>query len=356
MITLNKNFLFRNRILWHILFWLFIYSFYVVTYGEYQDDYKGELLVNLYLLPVRMLGTYSLIYFIIPKFLLAKRFLPFLVISIIHALIYGSLIWLCILKVEVFGAKGQSIDFLWFNWGSILTTIADNYKIPAIAALVKIFKKWYSDQITKQKLINEKQKAELSFLKNQIHPHFLFNTLNNLYSLTLEKSDEAPNVVVKLSEMLSYILYECNVDHVNMEKEMKFVENYISLQKIRHNEELVKIDLSITVDDYNKKIAPLIVLPLIENCFKHGVDKNPGNAFIKIDISCENNIFTIETSNTKVEETTRTEKKEGGVGLQNVKRRLEFLYKNNYSLDIGTDDFQHNLKLKINLPDATEAI
>ena len=342
----DGGFLFRNRIMWHVFFWLFFYSFYVVTYGEYQNDYKGEVFVNLYLLPVRMLATYSLIYFIIPRFLLTKKYLPFLLSSILHALIYGALIWIFIFEFEISVKTGRKLTYNEFSLGSLLVTIVDNYKIPAIAAIIKLFKTWHLEQIKKQQLANEKHKAELDFLKTQIHPHFLFNTLNNLYSLTLVKSDEAPNVVIKLSDMLSYILYDCNADYVDLKKEIQFIENYIALQKIRHNHEIVSIDLDISGTCDRKQIAPLIILPIVENCFKHGVDSNPGKTFINIKIECTKDSFILVTSNS-IDVAVQNQVYKDGLGLQNVKRRLELLYKDMYYLEITKEKFSFNFNLKI---------
>lgn len=344
----GQGFLFRNRLMWHVLFWVFFYFFYVVSFGEYMNDYKTELKTNLFLLPMRMLGVYSLIYYLIPKLLLTKKYILFVAATALHALVYGLLIWFFIYNVEVNDTGRIILNKSIFNWGDTLTQIVDNYKIPAIAALIKIFKTWHLAQITQVQLKTEKQEAELSFLKTQIHPHFLFNTLNNLYSLTLSKSDKAPDVVLKLSDMLSYMLYDCNDEYVSLKKELDFIKNYISLQKIRHNAELVKITTDISGNGFNHKIAPLIILPIVENCFKHGIDKNSGNAFIKISIGSSKENLELVAENSLPEDELFDGYKDG-LGLTNIKRRLELLYPENYDLEIDKEELIFRVSLKIRL-------
>ncbi|MCU4177074.1 sensor histidine kinase [Carboxylicivirga sp. N1Y90] len=340
---MSRNlFIFRNRLLWHVLFWVFVYLFYVITYGEYQDNYRGELITNLLLLPLRMLGVYSLIYYLLPQFLLKKRYFAFFGLCAIHALVYGWLIWSSIYFIEIAPSTTQPL----LDLGQLLTTILVNYIIATMAVIIKLFKTWYIDQSKKQQLLNEKHQAELNFLKTQIHPHFLFNTLNNLYSLTLIKSDEAPNVVIKLSQLLNYTLYDCNVDYVNFNKEMEFIENYMSLQKIRHNADIVSIKLDIDANNLNQNIAPLLLLPIIENCFKHGVDKSEDEAYINVRIKSYETHLDFYAENS-IPEADKNKVHNDGIGISNIKKRLELLYKNAYKLEIKKENLTFKLSLKL---------
>ncbi|QTE23561.1 sensor histidine kinase [Polaribacter cellanae] len=201
--------------------------------------------------------------------------------------------------------------------------------------------------VEKQHLLhlNEQKKiAELAALKNQLNPHFLFNTLNNLYALTLKKSDAAPKVIQKLSEILDYILYRCNDDYVSLDKEIELIENYLSLEKIRYADR-VKISFEKNITG-KEKIAPLLLLTFVENAFKHGVVNEIDKAKINIKIlkNKEQLIFTVENSKPL---TVNSKTNKESIGLQNIKKQLELLYPRAYNLIIEnkTNWFSANLKL-----------
>lgn len=203
--------------------------------------------------------------------------------------------------------------------------------------------------IEKQQLLrlNEQKKtAELLALKNQLNPHFLFNTLNNLYALTLKKSDDAPKVIQKLSEILDYILYRCNDQYVSLEKEIELIENYLSLEKMRYADRVtISFNKNVTGQE---KVAPLLLLTFVENAFKHGVANEIDKAKIYINISKkkEQLLFTIE--NSKPNHIKISSEKES-IGLQNIKKQLELLYPKAYDLIIEntSNSFSANLKLDL---------
>ncbi len=201
--------------------------------------------------------------------------------------------------------------------------------------------------IEKQRLLrlNEQKKtAELVALKNQLNPHFLFNTLNNLYALAIKKSDDTPKVIQKLSEILDYILYRCNEEFVSLNKEIELIENYLSLEKIRY-EDRVKIAFSKNVTGH-EKIAPLLLLTFVENAFKHGVANEMNQANINIQITKKGAQLLFVVENSKPTTTVRKEKKPS-IGLTNIKQQLELLYPKAYDLIIenNANSFSANLKL-----------
>jgi LytS/YehU family sensor histidine kinase len=192
------------------------------------------------------------------------------------------------------------------------------------------------------------KEAELKLLKAQIHPHFLFNTLNNLYGLTIEKSDEAPRLVLQLSEILDYILYRCNDKNVALSEELNNLKNYIEVEKIRYSEKLeLKTEFPEKIE--NLKIAPLILLPFVENAFKHGVSNFPGTGFVNLKISTfeKNLIFNIK--NSKNELVKKEENYSKGIGLINVRKRLDLIYPEKYILSINelAETFSVNLTLEL---------
>ncbi len=190
----------------------------------------------------------------------------------------------------------------------------------------------------------EKGKAELALLKSQINPHFFFNTLNNLYGLTVEKSDQAPEVVLKLSDMMRYTIYKGKEDFVSMRDEVKYLENYIELHKIRFQKK-VEINFTHQIKE-DGKIAPLLYIIFLENAFKHGVEKMTEDAYIHLDLKADaSNInFTIENNFE-----SQVSKKESGIGLDNLKKRLDYMYPNQYKLIIEEQAPIYRASLNIKL-------
>jgi len=287
-----------------------------------------------------MAAAYSFIYLVIP-FLLKRKYALFIPLTAVHALLYGFSIWMLYYNVPFFGLKGE---FPVFYWQKIILAAITNYEVPAFVATIKLFKAWYTDQQQKQELVSEKQQAELNFLKTQIHPHFLFNTLNNLYALTLKKSDAAPDVVIKLSDLLRYMLYECSEKFVPLTKEITFINNFIELQSIRHDRNIVKIEHQIKGEPNNKNIAPLLLLPIVENCFKHGITQDNKEVFIQIFLTIKSTSIELHVRNTLANNKhSFTE----GLGINNIRRRLELIYPNHHQFDIDTSQGYFDVKLII---------
>lgn len=207
---------------------------------------------------------------------------------------------------------------------------------------IKFFKMWYE---RKQAAL----KAELSALKGQLHPHFLFNTLNNLYSLTLQNSPKSSNAVLGLSEMLRYMLYECNTDLVPLSNEIRMLKHYTELEKLRYEERL-DLTFNINGDLHNLYIAPLLLLPFIENTFKHGASEKPGHNWININLTVDGNVLKLKASNSKPEQVEQDAGRHfGNIGLQNVKKRLELLYPQQHNLKILDDDEAFLIVLELTL-------
>lgn len=190
----------------------------------------------------------------------------------------------------------------------------------------------------------DKAKAELMLLKSQINPHFFFNTLNNLYGLVVEKSDEAPEVVLKLSDMMRYTIYEGREEVVPLSDEITYLENYIELHKIRYQQ---KVDIRFThqlAQDY--KVAPLLFIILLENAFKHGVERMREGAYVQLHLAAERNRVTFEIENNFK---PYTSDKSIGIGLENLKKRLEHIYPNKHEFHIGQEDAIYKVQLMIDL-------
>jgi len=229
------------------------------------------------------------------------------------------------------------------------------YFIILIATALKLIRNSFKIQKNNAELNQKKyetelklKEAELKLLKAQIHPHFLFNTLNNLYGLTLEKSDEAPQLVLRLSDILDYILYRCNEKSVLLNDELINLTNYIEIEKIRYSEKL-RMAIDFPKQTNKLKIAPLIILPFIENAFKHGVSNYPGVAFVKAKITLVNStlLFRIENSKNPIQQ--KNNKLSKGIGLQNAQKRLELIYPQKYILKIEDKEETYSVSLTLEL-------
>ncbi len=213
----------------------------------------------------------------------------------------------------------------------------------------KIIVDWFKQQQTMRDLETQNMQSELKFLKTQINPHFLFNTLNSLYALTIKKSDHAPEIVVKLSEMMRYMLYECNERRVSLDKEVNYIQNYLDLEALRQSN-LVDIDFKVIGNITNQKIAPLVFIPFLENAFKHGVNHQLGDAYVYATLEIKGDKLHFDIENSKNNSVTSAlPKPQGGIGLINVRRRLELIYPGSHSIDIEDQPHAYTVHLSLNL-------
>jgi len=347
-----ENLLKKHRIIKHTLFWLIYIFLNTMMYGQAKSNYLLQIKLQLYYLPAVLGATYITLYYLIPRYLLKRKYRKFFSFCFVTALFFSILQRINIILLVIpayFPANAAQYNFFSVE---ILFRILTEFPVVIFAALIKMLTYWYQNQQQNQKLIQEKLEAELKFLKAQIHPHFLFNTLNNLYALTLKKSDLAPEMVLKLSELLNYMLYESNVRTISLKKEIDLLTNFIELEKIRYGN-LLDVNFDVTGELENKQIAPLLLLPFVENSFKHGVSKKLSNKWVDINLKTENSSLILKVKNSK-EENGNNESTDysEGIGLINVNRRLELLYPQKYQLDMidqGTE-FAVILKLELSNP------
>ena len=343
----------------HIIFWCIIGLIMLLLLGAPSGDYgyTQSLIFVLLLLPVLAGSTYLLLYYLVPRYLLKRRFFLFgLYTSFVFIaaawmevmIVMGLLILVYQYQVQLINPRITDMGYL---FGMTVLVI-----LPAISILIT--RQWYrerqvTDQLQQEKLELElvARQKELDYLKEQMHPHFLFNVLNNLYGLTLEKSDEAPELVLKVSDMLDYMLYRSSSDLVPLQDELDHISNYIEIQKMRCDERL-KLHTDIEADAHHYQIAPMILLPFVENSFKHGVSRSSSDNFINIRIHIENDHLEMHVNNSLVSE--NSSRNGQGVGLRNVEKRLELLYKENYQLKTKQTEHQFRVDLSIPLTRGTD--
>jgi len=344
--------LFSNRIFTHCLFWVVYVVFYSTLWGSYNDDYGKQFLIQVMYLPVKIALTYFTLYYLLPKYLFTGKWVPFVGILFLSTISTGIIQRFVTYYIEYPIYYPEYLNTPVFYLYKILKGIVGIYPVVFLALAIKLLKYWYINQQDKQALINEKLESELKFLKTQIHPHFLFNTLNNLYALTLKKSDQAPEMVLKLSDLINYMLYECNADKVPLDKEIGFIKNYVDIEKMRHGDNL-DVKLSIVGSTKEVKIAPMIILPLLENSFKHGVNEELETSLVIFDLNISKNKLLLKIENT-ISDTQQLIKNGNGtgIGLKNVKRQLALLYPNKHQIDTRDEDGFYIVTLEIILDES----
>ncbi len=339
-----------KRVLLHVAFWTF---FLLASNAYYSpaESYFSELHYSVEQLPFYMLFTYPQMYLLIPKLLMKKKIVSYAVVSLVFAKIVW---WASFIFFNRFIAPvkyGTPIEKFWFSppWEIHFQGLKSAFPmvmITGVAVSIKLLKKWYLENDRNQKIEKEKLGMELEMLKAQVHPHFLFNTLNNLYSLTLTKSDAAPIVVTHLSGLLRYMLYECNEKEVPLNNEIAVLKKYVELEKLRYGNRL-DVSFSCTGQTTGLMIAPLLLLPFVENSFKHGVSEQLDQCWINIHLHAEGGQVIFQLSNScSYDKQPHTD---GGIGLQNIQKRLDLIYTGNYHLNITEQEEMYAVKLTMQL-------
>lgn len=338
------------RITGHILFWIAFVIVFGVPYCSLEGDCLTMIFDILILMPVKMAAVYFTIYYLLPFFLIQKKYVRFFLLFFLSAIIFGLLHRT--LQFYIIGPLYYPETYLgWHFWNKsyILYGILSIYTVVAVATAIKLLKQSYQNQKLNQQLVNEKLEAELNMLKAQIHPHFLFNTLNNIYALALEKSEATAEGILKLSDLLDYMLYDCNVPFIALDKEIKLINDYIELEKLRYGKRL-KVNMQVTGNTSGKQIAPMLILPFVENSFKHGSSKELNETRINIDLKVALNAIDLRVENSR--SNSRVKDNNGyseGIGLNNVKRRLELIYKGKYQLEINANEGLFKIHLHLEL-------
>jgi len=332
-----------RKLSFHLVYWILAWCLTNVLFGYRELLNPSSLLYSTIILMIAAGVSYWTVYFLIPRYLMKGRyglFLAYLAFTIIISLdleIFTTMLFIVFL--ERFEVKTFFHDSR-----EIYSLLSGTYFIVFLSVAIKLSEFWYKEQSRKQVAVKEKVEAELKLLKSQIHPHFLFNTLNNIYSLALQKSDKAPDAVLRLSELLDYLIYHGENEIVSLKKETDLIRNYIDLESLRYGERL-EVDFQISGNPEHIQIAPLLLIPLVENSFKHGISKSRDSQRLKINlvITGKNIEFYIENTMPS----TKQKESEGGIGLVNLRARLDLLYADRHSLEIRQKATLYSARLKL---------
>lgn len=337
------DFFSRNRLLMlHLSFWALYFTYRIYDVQIYVGYYKALVYVGFPLF-FNLVASYIHYFFVFPMFLLTKKTGTYLMkLILLLGLVVAIRIFMENIVMPQFIPREKYYETIALS--RIISTVWDTSSFLIFTGMLRLTTDWFDFENKKKELENQKLNAELNYLKAQINPHFLFNTLHNLNYLVYAKSDKATEVIIKLSNIMRYMIYDANKDKVALSKEISYIENYIDLEKLRINNP-VKIKFEIKGDTNAVTIAPLILLTFIENAFKHGVsDQQPG-CDIEANLIIEEDKLICKVSNGKIKP-PQTEK--SGFGLENVKQRLELIYPNLYTLVIEDkpDLYTTNLMIK----------
>ncbi len=234
----------------------------------------------------------------------------------------------------------------WFNWRHVPQNLIILWFPFFIFLLKTLFENWFQSEKEKLVIENKRLLAEIQLMKIKLHPHFLFNTLNNLYAMAKVNSESTPDYIMKLSEIYRIMLYECNKDFYSVNEELSLIRNYIELEKIRYDE---RLKLNMQIPEYienNLLIPPLLLFTFVENSFKHGCRNDLKNPFIDISVTVDNEFLYFHSLNSLPRNTTH-ENHRGGIGLDNTRKRLELIYENDYSYEYKVSENLYEVNLKI---------
>ncbi len=332
---------------YHLLFWLSYFSFNVIRWGSYFDDFWYSFKSNLVEFPIHIIVIYINVYYLIPKFILNKKYKKYLLyLSLILVLVYlirTGLNYLLVTK-EIWPEAEDSGKFLELN--HIIAVILGELYVIGFVSAIKLVIDWSIEKRKNEDLAILQTSTELKYLRTQIQPHFFFNTLNNLYALTLQKSDNAPRLVIKLSEMMQYVLYEVNTSKANLIEEISHINNFIDIEKLRFGDRIESV-MSISGNIEEVKVPPLLILSFVENCFKHGLKEND-RLEIKMDFKIiDKDYLEFTLSNNFNPDSNKKENEGFGIGIANAKRRLYLLFYNNFTLETNVKEDIYSLSLKI---------
>lgn len=334
---------FSNRTVRHVLFW-FLTLLLLSILGRGNLSFWFTLSYQLVNILFYVIIVYFNLFYLIPNYLTKKRFLTYALLLIVSSIVITPLQVIADYFLFANRPALQRELLINFNYYFLLT-----FFIAGSSTVVKIITDWARHLRERQVLETQTMQSELKFLKSQINPHFLFNTLNNLYALTLKKSDKSPEIVLRLSEMMRYMLYECNEKRVLLSKEVNYIKNYLELEKLRQGKN-VEIDFTVEGEVSDQMIAPLMFIPFLENSFKHGLSNQITKGFVNIRLTIENKKVLFFIENSKPETLPKQDHRpSGGIGLVNIHRRLNILYPNNYDLKIEDTPKAYAVRLELEL-------
>jgi len=332
----------------HVLFWLVYFTLNVARWGYYYNDYWYSLQSNLVEFPIYIALVYFNLYFLLRRFIPGNLYvyIGLLFLSILGASVLKILLIYTLVTTEIYKEASIKQEGL-FNLNYLVAVFIGELYVVGLTMAVKLTIDWVQSEKKSKELEQRNMQTELSMLRAKMQPHFFFNTLNNLYALTLDKSDQAPETVLKLSELMSYVVYEGKKSKVSLMQELEHLQNYLNLERLRYDNRL-DVTFDISGDLGGHQIPPLILVTFLENAFKHGSSDKRGNISIKIQLQVANNKLHYEVENDyRASSKPMNGESPHGIGIENTRRRLDLVYGDNYNLDINKNNGKFLAQLSI---------
>jgi hypothetical protein len=329
----------------HLTFWCVYLSFFLYQISRWKVDLGQTLMFGAVQLGFAMMVAYLNYFFLLPRFLVHKQAGRYLLEFLVPFLVLTTLR----VGLERYLADGftGTAEYA-YSARFVVHIAAVSLFITIFVGMIRFAVEWFEFEARKKQTENEKLTAELNFLKAQINPHFLFNTLNNLYYLAYTQSPNTTEVISRLSQMMRYMIYDSNHPQVPLSKEIEYMQNYITLERLRLNDQ-VPVRLEVKGSPDGIQITPLIFITFLENAFKHGVSNSHPDSWVDVLIDIRENECFYRVQNSKVSQSVKTNEEKSGIGLQNVKRRLELSYPNQYLLKVREDDVSYSVQLHLTL-------
>ncbi len=331
----------KHKLIRHVLFWVALFFTYVLGFGGSGQYFWNNVETTALKLPFYIAAAYTFNYWQVPRFLKNKRIFLFSI-----SLLITSFALAAGFKLVILWQSGYDQQFL--NLPSYFTKMLMFYMPALIMYAYQTERQRHQERTRLLMMQKEKSDTELKYLKAQLNPHFLFNTLNNLYSFVVNQSPKAPDIILQLSDVLDYVLYKSQADQVSISEELKAIENYIALEQTRYGD---RLHVSLTRSDMSgsQQIAPLLLLSIVENAFKHGASGTISNPEIRINIDQEPELLYFRVWNTKDSQLTgaKNDDYKEGIGLENIRRQLNLVYPEKHELTIDQDPAYFDLHLTI---------
>jgi len=340
-----------NRIAHHLMFWGAFFSFlYIISLLRSNSgrDVDFHLPFELLHIALTIVVVYLNLRVLIPKLYESGKYRLYGLVLVASVILNAFLIVAVIRFIPEFKPP-----FVVHNKPSLLLSVPmifiQLFMVGVTSALhfMRANLDLQKEALSHKDIESSKLKAELDSLKAQVNPHFLFNSLNNIYSHSLLESPKTPELILKLSGLLNHIIYECQDEEVPLEKEMEFLSNYIALEKVRIDDS-IQVDLKMDVTDPSMMITPLLFVPLVENAFKHGVNISSGTPFIHVELTQSESCLKFSCTNLR-DHFENDPTRNGGIGLENVRKRLELIYPEAHKFEIKEDEQQFYVELTIPL-------
>ena len=359
----------KTTVYHHILFWTIFSLSFAISQWAYNNTFAKAFFYEVVMMPARMLAVYINWFYLAPRFLYRrkiKEYILLLCVVVVGVALLNRAFALYIVFPEYFpefvfrnevqtyienGITKEKTVQVFYSPFWVLYRVMQYILLILTPVLYttgwKVFRDWLGERKRSLQLQQEKTDTELKFLRAQVNPHFLFNTLNNIYGLAREGSEKVPGQILKLSDILSFTLYDSGVEKIKLEKELMLIENLVSLEKDRYGDRAV-VEMDIQRPDPNLEISPLLLVPLVENAFKHGIRNELEKAWVKISSVIEGTNFTFRVENS-VAERELVNNDKSGLGIENLQRRLELLYPDRHRLQLSGNGNVFKATLYLNL-------